>query len=41
MDVTRLAGEGRGREIAKYCLGDVQATLELYRFWRERLAAIK
>jgi hypothetical protein len=41
MDVTRLAAEGRGREIATYCLGDVQATVELYRIWKERLASIK
>ena len=41
MDVSRLAAEGRGREIALYCLGDVQATVELYRVWRDRLAAIK
>jgi hypothetical protein len=41
MDVSRLAAEGRGREIAHYCWGDVQATVELYRVWRERLASIK
>jgi DNA polymerase elongation subunit (family B) len=41
MDVTRLANQGCGREIANYCLGDVQATVELYRVWRERLASIK
>lgn len=40
-DVTRLAGEGRCREIAEYCLRDVQATLLLYHFWRERLSGIK
>lgn len=40
-DVTRLAGEGRYREIAEYCLRDVQATVLLYHFWRERLSGIK
>jgi 3'-5' exonuclease len=40
-DVTRLMNEGRGREIATYCLGDVQATVDLYKFWKERLASIK
>ena len=41
MDITRLVAEGRGAEIAKYCLGDVQATVELYRIWKERLAGVK
>jgi 3'-5' exonuclease len=41
MDVTHLTAQGRGRAVAEYCLGDVQATLELYRVWKERLAAIK
>jgi DNA polymerase elongation subunit (family B) len=40
-DVTRLAGEGRYREIAEYCLRDVQATVLLYHVWRERLSGIK
>jgi 3'-5' exonuclease len=40
-DVNRLLVEGRFREIAEYCLRDVQATLELYRIWKERLAGIK
>jgi hypothetical protein len=41
LDVNRLLREGRFREIAEYCLRDVQATLELYRIWKERLAGIK
>ncbi len=40
-DVGRLMGEGRFREIAEYCLRDVQATVQLYRLWRERLAGVK
>jgi len=40
-DVNRLLEEGRFREIAEYCLRDVQATLELYRIWKQRLAGIK
>jgi len=41
MDVARLVEEGRFREIAEYCLRDVEATVRLYRVWRERLAGIK
>jgi 3'-5' exonuclease len=41
MDVNRLLSEGRYREIGEYCLRDVEATLHLYRIWRERLAGIK
>jgi hypothetical protein len=41
MDISRLVQEGRGREIAQYCLGDVHATVELYRIWKERLASVK
>src|SRR5271170_3409208 len=41
MDIGRMMVEGKGREIAAYCLGDVQATLALYRIWQERLAAVK
>jgi len=40
-DVNALLEEGRYREIAEYCLRDVQATVELYRVWRDRLAGIK
>ncbi len=40
-DVNRLLAEGRHREIAEYCLRDVQATLALYRLWKERLAGVK
>jgi hypothetical protein len=41
MDVSRLIAEGRFREIAEYCLRDVQATVLLYKIWKERLAGIK
>jgi|SRR5438477_2283026 len=41
MDVSRLLAEGRCREIAEYCLRDVQATLLLYHIWRERFGGIK
>ena|ERR1700677_671745 len=40
MDVNRLMVEGRGREVAEYCLRDVRATVELYSIWKERLAAL-
>lgn len=41
LDINRLLVEGRYREIADYCLRDVQATVQLYHIWRERLAGIK
>jgi len=41
MDVGRLMQEGRQREVAEYCLRDVQATVLLYHVWRQRLAGIK
>jgi DNA polymerase elongation subunit (family B) len=41
MDISQLLGERRYREIAEYCLRDVQATVLLYHIWRERLAGIK
>lgn len=41
MDVNRLLEEGRYREIAEYCLRDVQATVSLYHIWKERLAGIR
>jgi DNA polymerase elongation subunit (family B) len=41
LDVNRLLAEGQYREIAEYCLRDVQATLQLYNLWKERLAGIK
>jgi 3'-5' exonuclease len=41
MDVGALLAEGRHREIAEYCLRDVQATLLLYRIWKDRLSGIK
>src|ERR1051325_8968413 len=41
MDVKRLLEEGRHREIAEYCLRDVEATLKLYQVWKERLSGVK
>jgi DNA polymerase elongation subunit (family B) len=41
LDVNRLLAEGRCHEIAEYCLRDVQATLQLYNVWKDRLAGIK
>lgn len=41
MDVNDLMAEGRFREIAEYCVRDVEATVALYRVWSERLAGIK
>src|SRR4051812_7270802 len=41
MDVNDLMAQGRYREIAEYCLRDVQATVLLYQIWRERLAGLK
>jgi hypothetical protein len=41
MDVPDLLREGRHREIADYCLRDVEATVRLYEIWRDRLAGIK
>ena len=41
MDVAGLIKSGQFREVAEYCLRDVQSTLKLYRVWRERLAGIR
>jgi len=41
MDVNQLMAERRYREIADYCLRDVQATVLLYHVWRERLSGVK
>ncbi len=41
MDVNDLMAAGRYREIAEYCLRDVQATVLLYQIWKERLSGIK
>jgi DNA polymerase elongation subunit (family B) len=40
-DVTQLVQQERFRDIAEYCLRDVQATVLLYQVWKERLAGIK
>jgi hypothetical protein len=41
LDVNQLVQDGRVRDVAEYCLRDVQATVRLYRIWKERLSAIK
>lgn len=41
LDMNDLIAAGRYRDIAEYCLRDVQATVELYRIWKERLMGIK
>jgi DNA polymerase elongation subunit (family B) len=41
MDINELVAAGCYREIAEYCLRDVQATVLLYQIWRDRLAGIK
>ncbi|MFM7100970.1 MAG: ribonuclease H-like domain-containing protein, partial [Verrucomicrobiota bacterium] len=41
LDVNDLMAAGEYRKIAEYCLRDVQATVELHRVWRERLAGLK
>jgi len=41
LDVGAMLAAGRTREIAEYCLRDVQATLLLHRMWKERLSGIK
>jgi hypothetical protein len=41
MDVNHLLARGCYRQIAEYCLRDVEATVRLYHIWRERLCGIK
>jgi DNA polymerase elongation subunit (family B) len=41
LDVNDMLAAGRYREIAEYCLRDVQATVLLYQIWKERLSGIK
>jgi 3'-5' exonuclease len=41
MDVERLMTEGRYRDIAEYCMRDVEATAQLYRVWQQRLSGIR
>ena len=41
MDVNDLLAAGKYREIAEYCLRDVQATVLLYQIWKERLSGVK
>jgi len=41
MDVNSLVQQKRFREIAEYCLRDVEATVSLFQIWRERLSGVK
>ncbi len=41
LDMNDMLAAGRQREIAEYCLRDVQATVLLHRIWKERLAGVK
>jgi DNA polymerase elongation subunit (family B) len=38
LDLARLHAEGRHKEIAEYCIGDVKATAELFHRWHALLA---
>ncbi len=38
LDLAPLFSEGRFREIAEYCIGDVKATAELFHRWQANLA---
>ncbi|MBI5397296.1 MAG: ribonuclease H-like domain-containing protein [Verrucomicrobia bacterium] len=37
LDMNKLFAEGRQKEIARYCLGDCRATVELYKKWHATL----
>ncbi len=41
MDINEMMAAGRHREIAEYCMRDVQATMQLYKIWKDRLSSIK
>jgi DNA polymerase elongation subunit (family B) len=41
LDVNELMAAGCFRQIAEYCLRDVQATVLLYQIWKDRLAGIR
>jgi 3'-5' exonuclease len=41
MDVSNLLAAGCQRQIAEYCLRDVQATVLLYQIWKDRLSGIR
>jgi predicted PolB exonuclease-like 3'-5' exonuclease len=41
MDVTPLLASGQHRAIAEYCLRDVEATVQLYQIWKQRLSGIR
>jgi DNA polymerase elongation subunit (family B) len=41
LDVNRLIATGECRQVAEYCLRDVQATVLLYQIWKERLSGVR
>jgi len=41
MDINQMLADKQFRQIAEYCLRDVQATALLYKIWKERLAGVK
>jgi len=41
LDVNRLMATGEYRQVAEYCLRDVQATVLLYQIWKERLSGVR
>jgi DNA polymerase elongation subunit (family B) len=41
LDVNRLMATGEYRQVAEYCLRDVQATVSLYQIWKDRLSGIR
>jgi hypothetical protein len=41
VNMNEMVAAGQFREIAEYCLRDVQATVLLYKIWLERLAGVK
>jgi 3'-5' exonuclease len=41
LDVNDLMAAGRYRQIADYCLRDVQATVLLYQIWKDRLSGTR
>ncbi len=41
LDIKEMLAAGCHRQIAEYCLRDVQATVLLYQLWKERLSGIR
>ena len=40
-DINEMLAAGQTRQIAEYCLRDVQATVLLYQIWKERLSGVR